>query len=312
LAAPAVAPSKGPDEAARLPAADAARDDSTILSDAELASLISDMNSHDYRRISSAAQKLSRSRETRAVAPLVTVLRESDFFWSRFMSAYALGKIGSYDAIAPLLDALATRDANIGVSDSAQRAVEEIVGLSTPPNLDDAVDVQEYWRKWWLANESAIRRGNAPLKAPFADRDAQAARAERETKFQHLVVNAVSHDPEQSMDAIDGLGELGDARGVPILTDLLLNHGSTRVRLAVLGALERLMSYDSVPALIKVVGDPELDVELHQNPNRLLERITGGVFLGRDRDLKGKQEFWTRWWTENEVSVRKRPRQGNK
>ena len=71
-----------------------------------------------------------------------------------------------------------------------------------------------------------------------------------------------SDDWEIRARAAEGLGTVGSAEAVPVLTEALLKDSETRVRVCAADALGRIGSRDSVPALTVATKDQDEDEEV--------------------------------------------------
>jgi HEAT repeat protein/lipoprotein NlpI len=96
-------------------------------------------------------------------------------------------------------------------------------------------------------------------------------------------------DPNLHIDAVIGLGYLGNQKAVDALIKQLQNNNAD-IRFYAAEALGKTNNKTAVPALIQSLSDPHWKVKDQAADS--LRRITG-LFLGDD------PEEWRKWWQEN-------------
>jgi hypothetical protein len=119
----------------------------------------------------SATIELGRLKDLRATPPLIEVLGKHKDFYARLGAATALGELTAVDSIPALIDALNDKDDLVRTAaDEALRAIAEPIltekdreelQFQANMNTTDRRRVQNRWRAWWKANESALRTQRA-------------------------------------------------------------------------------------------------------------------------------------------------------
>jgi HEAT repeat protein len=104
-----------------------------------------------------------------------------------------------------------------------------------------------------------------------------------------LIETIEKGDPNLRIDAVIGLGYLGNQKAIDALIKLLENNNAD-IRFYAAEALGKTNDKTAVPALIRALSDPHWKVKGQAADS--LRRITN-VFLGDD------PEEWRKWWQEN-------------
>jgi HEAT repeat protein len=107
-----------------------------------------------------------------------------------------------------------------------------------------------------------------------------------------LIETIEKGDPNLRIDAVIGLGYLGNQKAVDTLIKLLENSNAD-IRFYAAEALGKTNNKTAIPALIRALSDPDWKVKGQAADS--LRRITG-LFLGDD------PEEWQKWWQENPMS----------
>ncbi|MFN3699646.1 MAG: HEAT repeat domain-containing protein, partial [Dictyoglomus sp.] len=95
-----------------------------------------------------AAKALGEIKDKRAVEPLISALKDEDWY-VREAAAYALGEIGDSRAVEPLISALKDKDEIFQFV--AKEALKKITGM------DFGIDYEK-WNKWWQENKEKFGR----------------------------------------------------------------------------------------------------------------------------------------------------------
>lgn len=132
--------------------------------------------------------------------------------------------------------------------------------------------------------------------------------AEREAELKKWIEKLKDPDPSTSFSATYKLKDLKDLRATGPLVETLRTNRDYYTRLGAASALMEFRACDAVPALLDALDDKE---ELVQTAAAdALLAITGHdakwVPALTKKEKKAKREEWTKFWKENEASVRSR------
>ncbi len=160
---------------------------------AAVESLISTANNGRSLKVRrSAASILGQMGDARAVETFIDLLRKDGDWDVRRLAAEALGQLGDTRAVDPLVRALKDEDSRVRMS--AARALDKLQW--TPQTEDQLV--------YWIANQNWDRI--ATIGKPAVE---------------PLLARLLDKDQKVQMAAAEMLGQLGDARAVEPLIDLL-------------------------------------------------------------------------------------------
>ena len=248
-----------------------------------------------------AVAVLGAMKDPRAVGQLAAVLKDADSSSVAFrrLIVTALRRIGGKEAVAAIVAAL--MDESQGLERHAARA---LVALGEPAVMPLAGAVKTRIQE--ILKSRKTRKRPRPSKAV---RQARARRLRR-------ILSAAAW----------AMGELGDKRAVPTLTQILENRGSVKegaLALVKLGsppvsqlmailrgarsgvtsrteaavALGEIKDVRGIPPLITTLADKDQNVR--KAANKALESITGQQF-GDDQDK------WRAWWAKNRQRLKDR------
>ena len=110
----------------------------------ETTRLIDDLKDSSWQIRWYAASALGEKKETRAVEPLIGILKNDKQGYVRAMAAWALGEIKDRRAVEPLIDAIT--DESNDVRKAAPLALKEITG-------QDFGQEPAKWKEWWGKNK---------------------------------------------------------------------------------------------------------------------------------------------------------------
>ena len=110
----------------------------------EVQRLIDDLKDSSWQIRWYAASALGEMKETRAVEPLIGILKNDKQGYVRAMAAWALGEIKDRRAVEPLIGAIT--DESNDVTKAAPLALKEITGQ------DFGKDPAK-WKEWWEKNK---------------------------------------------------------------------------------------------------------------------------------------------------------------
>ena len=127
-------------------------------------------------------------------------------------------------------------------------------------------------------------------------------------ELQHAIDLLQDPNAGIAFSATISLGRMKDLRAVPALIKALKSHKDFYVRLGAADALRELKACDAVLDLVDALDDK--DDLVRSSANMALQGITQheesfAPTLGK-QELRKVQAAWTRWWKENELSVRQR------
>jgi|GEM_PF-2063389 len=218
---------------------------------------------------SRAAYELGEFGNRRAVPALIRMLGDDDAE-VRKDAAGALGKLGDRHAVPALIFALTDVDEYTRLQ--AAQALGKIGDARAKPHITDAV---KYWRSVkYASREFAIEAagllgctGAIPdMREVFAAEDGRCAmdaavalgRLKDYESFEAM--EARFRDGHGAQAIVRALGELGDARAIPLLSEVLADkekYSDSYTRRGAAEALGKIGTLECVDALIAALGDQE-------------------------------------------------------
>lgn len=153
----------------------------------DVKSLIKKLDHDDVRVREEAAKALGKTRDTRAVKPLINALKKDAYWDVRKQAAISLGEIGDPNALKPLLSAL-KKDANNNVQGAAAGALGKIGDRKAVGPLINALG----------DNNSDVRKEAAKALGKIGDT----------TAVEPLIVSLKDKDSRVRQNTAFALGEL--------------------------------------------------------------------------------------------------------
>ncbi len=223
----------------------------------------------DIRLRCAAAAALGQSRDTAAVAPLVSALGDEKAS-IRLWAAVALNGHSAPDVISGLIKVMGDEDDRVRV-----RAADALAAVQDPKVIDTLVkatsDAHAEVRTWaviGLGNYSdkkaldalsgAVRDSDVQVRVAAAD---SLGRTGAPQATSHLIsrLNDFGEESEVRAAAARSLGALRDSRAVPILLGLL-GDNDPMLRRWVVSALGRIGDAQAVEPLVGALNDSEPSV----------------------------------------------------
>jgi HEAT repeat protein len=214
-----------------------------------LASATKDAN-QDVRRAAVAA--LGTIKDPNAVPPLIDALHDS-YWFVRSDAADALSREHDARAIKPLLDTVADSDST--VESSAENALVMLADLKAGSTDDFAGRL----------NDPNPRIANIAAVCLAVQKDRRAT--------PYLLKMATSTDSATRLQAVEALGEAGDASVLPTLRQML-NDPDVNVRGWSIIGLGKLNDQSSVPQLRQIAADPSSSPGIQQAATTVVNRLT--------------------------------------
>lgn len=115
-----------------------------------------------------------------------------------------------------------------------------------------------------------------------------------------------SPDVAKAFPACVALGKLGDLSAVEPLVKVMREHKDPLVRTAAATSLGALHACDAVPALLQAMLDKDDGVVLAAGRafTKITDQDSGLTGSPTKREKNDAREKWTKWWAQNEASVR--------
>ena len=293
-------------------------------SESQLAAL----NDSDWQVRRTAAWALGRTRDKRAVGPLIAALKDRDWRVQRY-AAWALGQVG-LPAVEPILEAL-KRDDGIGRENAT--AALGVIGKPAVERLLIALhDANGRLRSLAAQALGKIkdRRALEPLIGVLKDEDAQVRRfaagalgeLQDARAVEPLTAAFKDRDAQVRIHVVDALWKINDRRVVEPLIDALKDEEVCVRRRASLALWER-KDPRAVDSLVAALKDKDLEVRayaarglgelrdrravdplmaairdpsnvVHKHANQALQKIAGHpTGFGWDAGTGPK---WREWW----------------
>ena len=226
---------------------------------------------------------LGKMKDPRAVDALHRCLLEDSDYHIRLAAAYALYYLRDPRSAQPLDKAMHDRIPEV------RQAVLWV--------LANGFDKNGYYRgllEEEKNNKQSIgspndEQPNTDLNKLFLSGDWDQMIQIGEPAVDFLIETIEKGDPNLRIDAVIGLGYLGNEKAVDALIKQLQNNNAD-IRFYAAEALGKTNNKTAVPALIQALSDPHWKVK--DQAAESLRRITG-LFLGDD------PAEWQKWWQEN-------------
>ncbi|MEP7271345.1 MAG: HEAT repeat domain-containing protein [Acidobacteriota bacterium] len=228
------------------------------------------LKSADLKTRSEAAERLAGRCEGRAVAPLLTMLREDKDALGRAAAARALGKLGDREAIDPMREAIADPAWEVRLaigpalsSFQVHRASYDVLNQLVNPNSMTVIDEGDlYARCQAVLAVNQLRDVNFSRKSVhflffFLDNETNPVYKEmalatltelkntRNGPHEFVGVLKQNLNPLYRIKAADWIGRLGIASGEEALIETAANDRDPRVRDAASAALVKLKQLSS-------------------------------------------------------------------
>lgn len=177
---------------------------------------LADLQGDDYEKRQNAIQALGRSRDKRAVQPLVQILR-SGHRYERQAAVQALGQIGKVDAVDALVEVLSNSDHTLRM-----HAAEALGKIGSPRAVEPLVNLLNETYHEGMSSRESIRfmlEGGGERRAAI-----QALRKISDPHATDALIDALDtpgdYDHQEAIYALLAIGE----PAIPALIDALNSH----------------------------------------------------------------------------------------